>query len=237
MATRADKPSQKSVLFVRLVLMLLSVLVFAWSFSALRTPELAAKHDDVIWQKLVGDTFSAEQLQQLRTPCGEYARNRHPRAALLASLVAVRDLELALADGEPDDLRRLAACASEATRQLLRQNPSSSMGWFLLAWTARLDGTDPQQASRYLDRSVKMAPREVWMAIKRVPLMQAEILRGRPDFVRGDYRVLAEAEKAEFASKLLSACVVRYPLCETDWNAGLTSRQTRLVWQEMVRDN
>ena len=75
------------------------------------------------------------------------------------------------------------------------------------------------------------------MAIKRVPLMQAEILRGRPDFVRGDYRVLAEAEKAEFASKLLSACVVRYPLCEADWNAGLTSRQTRLVWQEMVREN
>jgi hypothetical protein len=74
------------------------------------------------------------------------------------------------------------------------------------------------------------------MAIKRVPLMQTAILRGQLDFARGDYRVLAESERPDLAAILLRDCVVRDPMCETDWNAGLTSRQTKLVWSEIVRD-
>jgi hypothetical protein len=217
--------------------MALGLLVLSWGVVAFREPALTPNYDNLVWQKLAGESFGPDQLQKLRTPCGSYDRNDHPRAALLAALVAARDLELALVEGEPEELRRLATCASDATRHLLHQNPASSMGWFLLAWTARLDGTDPGQAARYLDRSVQMAPREVWMAIKRVPLMQVEVLRGRPEFVRGDYRVLAEGEKPALAAVLLRACVLTFPLCEMDWNAGLTTRQTSLVWAEMVRDN
>jgi len=236
MATRTEAPPSWALVALRVSVLALGLLVLCWGVVALREPALTRHYDNLVWQKLAGETFGSDQLQQLRTPCGDYHRNRHPRAALLAALVATRDLELALMEGEPEELQRLAACASDATRHLLYQNPSSSMGWLLLAWTARLDGTDPAQAARYLDRSVLMAPREVWMAIKRVPLMQVEILRGRPEFVRGDYRVLAEGEKPALAAVLLRACVLTVPLCEMDWNAGLTNRQTSLVWTEMVRD-
>ncbi len=37
---------------------------------------------------------------------------------------------------------------------------------------------------------------------------------------KGDYRVLAEAERADLAAVLLRDCVARDPLCEADWNAG-----------------
>jgi hypothetical protein len=213
----------------------LSGLVLAWGAAALGRPEITREYDDLVWQKLSGETFTADQIQEIRTPCGAYDRNAHPRSALLASLIAVRDIELALPQGQPAEIKQLAHCAADAIHNLLQRDPSSSIGWYLLAWTSRLEGGDPENATRYLARSVTLAPRETWMAIKRVPMMQTEILRGRLDFVRGDYRVLAEAERPDLAAILLRDCVVRDPMCETDWNAGLTSRQTKLVWSEMVR--
>lgn len=213
----------------------LSGLVLLWSVNALGRPEIMADHDNLIWQKLLGETFTTEQLAQVRIPCGSYDRHSHPRAALLAALVAVRDVELSLTDGGAEDVKQLALCARAASRHLIQTDASSSIGWFLLAWMERLIGSDPDRSSKYLARSVKLAPRELWMAIKRMPLMQIEILRGNLALARGDYRVLAEGERPELAATLLGDCVIRDLFCEMDWNAGLSERDIKLVWDERIR--
>ncbi|PTM41730.1 hypothetical protein [Bosea sp. 124] len=235
MATRAERADRTSRYALRVAIATLSGLVLFWSLGIFSKPELMGEHENLIWQKLFGETFTPEQVAQIRTPCDNYHRNIHPRAALLAALIAVRDAELSLADGEAKDFKELAQCAGAASRQLIQSNASSSIGWFLLAWTERLIGADPDVAARYLARSVALAPRELWMAIKRVPLMQVEILRGNLALARGDYRVLAEGERYELAATLLGDCVARDPICEMDWNAGLNDRQVKLVWDERIR--
>jgi hypothetical protein len=216
---------------VRLVVTMLAVSVAGWAFATLRMPELGADYDELVWQNVLGEDFTPVQLARLRTPCGRYGTNAHPRAAWLAAMVAVRDLEQSILTGEPEEIQRLAICAGDATRHLIARSPGSSFGWFLLSWITRLEDGRIDRARRYLDRSVELAPRELFMAIKRIPLMQAELARGRFDFVRRDYRSLAQGERPEKAALLLHRCVSYDPLCEMDWNAGLSERETLRVWR------
>ncbi len=210
--------------------------VFAWSVDALTRPELTTSHRKALWQTVLGETFDPGDMDRLRTVCSGYARNTHPQASWLAAMLASRDVELTLSEGAPEDVAKLIRCAADAAQWLIRTNPASSHGWLMLAWLATLDGGDPARATRYLERSVAMAPREVWMAHKRVPLMTREILRGRLDLARADYRMLVEGELTLSAAALLRVCVGRNPLCEVDWNDGLPSQQTLPVWREMTRD-
>lgn len=235
MATRVELDDRRERVILRIALGALSVLVVLWAVTILGRPEIFREHDDLIWQNLFGETFHSQQMAHMRTPCDAYRTSGHPRAALLAALVAVRDAELALAEAKADDIKSLAHCASAASRHLLQTNPSSSIGWLLLAWTERLSGADPETTSRDLARSVALAPRELWMAMKRMPLMRVELLRGNLALARGEYRVLAEGERFDLAASLLADCVTLEPFCEMDWNAGLDARTVKLVWDERIR--
>jgi hypothetical protein len=220
---------------VRTALVSLALIVGAWSSWIWRTPSLAHAYDDVVWQVTAGEVFSAGDLDRLAQPCSGVATRPLPRAALLNALVAVRHVENAVLQADLPELSSRVQCAGSAVRALLESNPASSLGWFLLAWVSRLEGGDSERPSTYLERSVELAPRELWMAVRRRPLMEVELLRGRFDLVRSDYRTLAVGERPVEAASLLSACVSRDPLCEMEWNAGLTSRQVGLVWRERVR--
>jgi hypothetical protein len=230
--TRSSEISRRNA--VRGAVTALALGVGLWSVSVALRPELSAREADLLWQAGGGETFAAPELDRLRTPCGAYVRNSHPRTAAIAAIIAVRDVELALADAEPDDLMQLAGCAGAAARHLLGVDPASSLGWLLLSWTARF--TAPEAASRYLERSVAMAPRELWMAVRRAPLIEAEILRRRFDLARSEYRTLVSGERPQLAARLLRACAAINPLCEQDWNAGLTPRERQSVWREMTRE-
>ncbi len=218
---------------IRLVALALAVYVAMWGYRALRMPELTRGYDELVWQNILGEDFSPAQLAHIRTPCGQYRRNGHPRAALLAALVAVRDLEQNVLTADPDELKRLAGCAGDAARHVIERSPGNSMAWFLLSWITRLENGDPERVRLYLDRSVELAPRELYMAIKRVPLMQGELARGRHGFVRGDYRSLVEGERPQLAALLLKQCLSIHMRCESDWNAGLPEREVLMVWRAL----
>jgi hypothetical protein len=236
MATRTDRRFQQE-LAIRIVLAALSLGVALWGLSVAVRPELTRAHADTVWHTTLGENFAAADMDRLRTPCDDYRRNAHPRAALLAALVAVRDVEVRLLTAPAREVQALAACAVAATDQLLQVNPASGYGWFLRAWLVHLEGGDPSRLERFLERSMDMAPREVWMAHKRIPLTSVEMMRGRFDLARRDYRSLVEGDIPESAARLLRVCATENPLCEIDWNEGLPSRETHRVWREMVRDD
>lgn len=234
MATRTDA-QRGALIVVRLGLIAISVVVLGWSLAVATAPEIKPAQVRLVNLMSLGETFEPDVYSPLRTPCDALTRNRHYRAAHLAALIAARDLELKLLDGSPEEIADLSRCASEATRHLLQTAPTFSYAWYLMAWTALTDGRDPALFDAYVERSVLMAPREAWMAFRRLNLMRTEIARGRSQIARSDYRALVEAELIGAAALLLKDCATRDPFCEQDWNAGIPPRNIDLVWRQLVR--
>jgi hypothetical protein len=126
-------------------------------------------------------------------------------ANLALSLIELKLAESSLAEGRSEAADAHLRSASSAAREQIACSPTNGFAWFVAFWSEFLSGNLLESKWRYIDASYQFAPREVWVALIRLPLLANLWSAFPPDrrrFVLDDFEMLLNAGYAAQCARL-----------------------------------
>jgi hypothetical protein len=147
---------------------------------------------------IAGAPFKPEIIARQSSLINSIGRSAHCRPAALrgAAIVRLRMVEAAISENDRDHIDEQLKILGNVIRSSLACSPADPFLWIVLFWMENAQsGADPSYL-KYLRMSYHLGPNEGWIAIKRNPIVLANLASLPPD--------LAEAGISEFVALVRS---------------------------------